>query len=147
MPRARAFIAPNGQMARWPNGEMAKWRDGQMARWPNGQMTNWPTPSSLLSFQHPRHRSDELLPQRTPVPVRERHLVALRAVVEVIGSQSGGDRLVANRQVHLVVVFEGAVVEIGGSNCGPQIVDDEHLGVNHSGFVFVDANARLQQLA
>ena len=66
----------------------------------------------LLTFEDPGERPDELLDWRAPVPIRQRNLAAGREIALKIVGDARGDGLVADRDVHLIVVFERSIVEI-----------------------------------
>src|SRR5687767_14463129 len=66
----------------------------------------------LLPLENPRERLDDFFDDRPPLPSLERDLFAGFQVVAKILGHACRHLLVANRHVHLVVVLEGAVVEI-----------------------------------
>ena len=71
-------------------------------------------PSSLLlSFENPCDRADEFFPHGAAPPPVEADFLAPREVALEVAVDTSGDRFVAHRHVHFVVVFERSVVEIG----------------------------------
>ena len=64
-----------------------------------------------------------------------------------VGLHALGEAGVADREVDLVVEAEGTVVEVGGADDSPELVDDEDFGVNHGGLVLVDLGAGLEERA
>src|SRR6476620_1669555 len=74
----------------------------------------------LLPFQDPGHRADEFFPHRPPLPRVELDLAAARHVALEVASDPCGHVAVAYRDVHLVVVLEGAIVEVGRADYRPQ---------------------------
>src|ERR1051326_4135796 len=100
----------------------------------------------LLTLEDPRDRSDELLPHRAAPPRVEPDLAAARDVRIQIAAHPCGEPFVADREIHLVVVLERAIVEVRRADDRPEIVDDERLHVRHPGLVLEDAHPRLEHL-
>src|SRR5690348_10074406 len=104
-------------------------------------------PRSLLALENPRHRADQLLPQRAAAPSLERFLVTVGKVVIEIPADASGKAAIAGREVHLIVMLERPVVDVGGADNGPDLVDEERLHVRHTAVVLVDVQPRFEQLA
>src|SRR6476469_2050929 len=102
---------------------------------------------SLLPFEDPRDRPDELLPRRSPVPRRSLDLTRARHVRGQVAHDARGHSRVAEGDVHFVVVLEGSIVRVGGTDHGPEIVDDQRLQVRHPRLVLEDPDATAEQLS
>src|SRR6476646_1760042 len=96
---------------------------------------------SLLPFEDPRDRPDELLPQRPPAPRRALDLTRARHVRGQVAHDARGHLRVAEGDVDFVVVLEGSIVEVGGADHGPEIVDDQRLQVRHARVVLENPEA------
>lgn len=66
---------------------------------------------------------------------------ALLEVVGQIGIDDGGEIAVEDREVDLIVEGERTVIEVGGADDAPKVVDGHQLGVDHGGHVVVDFGA------
>ena len=90
----------------------------------------------------------ELFPQRPPLPVRRSVISRLRArSASKSRVRRAVDGLVADRDVHLVVVLERSVVEVRRADHRPQVVDEQRLDVRHAGVVLEDPHAGLRAAA
>src|SRR6185312_15108600 len=87
------------------------------------------------------------LDERSMLPFVERNAAALVDVVGHITLQLTGEVGIANGEVDLIVDAEGAVVEVGGADHGPEVIYTEYLGMDHGGLVLVDFSACLQKWA
>src|SRR3954462_11120524 len=90
----------------------------------------------LLPLQNPRDRPDHLFAQRPLFPFLQRDAIAPAEIGPIVRSQPRRDRRVPNHHIGLVVVLEGSVIDVGGSDCGPEVVDNQRFRVDHAGFVF-----------
>src|SRR4051794_18188208 len=70
-------------------------------------------PASLLPLENPRDRADELFPQRPVLPAFSRDLAASTQIGLQIRADPRDGLRIPERHVHLVVVLERAVVEVG----------------------------------
>src|ERR1051326_2751518 len=82
---------------------------------------------SLLPFENPDERADDLLPERTAAPHLERDLAARFQIPIVILTDAFVHDGVAHGDVHLVVVLERAGVDVRRPDDGPQVVHDQDL--------------------
>src|SRR6185295_7934332 len=103
-------------------------------------------PPLLLALQNPGARAYRFLPKRPPRPLGAIDRVAARHVRLEVGADARGDGLAVKRDVHLVVVLERSVVEVGRADHGPEIVDEQRLHVRHPRRVLEDAHAGVEHL-
>ena len=79
--------------------------------------------------------------------VVERDFAALVEVGEKSAGDSRGDGLVADREIDLVVVLEGSIVDVGRADHCPQVVDEQCLDMGHAAAVLENSHAALEQPA
>src|SRR5512132_2784119 len=88
-----------------------------------------------LSVNRPYARDLELAPEWSRDPVepllRPRPLLPVLVRVPLRAAQVGGELLVEDVEVHLVVELERATVEVGGTDRCEGVVDDQHFAVQH----------------
>src|SRR3954468_12900324 len=74
---------------------------------------------SLLPFEDPRDRPDELFPQRSPAPRLQLDFTSARHVVGEVAHDAPGNPPVAEGDVHFVVVLERSIVQVGRADHRP----------------------------
>jgi hypothetical protein len=82
----------------------------------------------------------------TPVP-EQANLARVAQVGLKIPLKPGCEPLVRAGKIHLVIQLEGPWVLVRGSDDAPEIVDNQHLGVNHRGLVLINVRSGSQEIA
>src|SRR4051794_25355953 len=82
--------------------------------------SNSRTTCLLLTLEDPAHRLDKLFEGTPAFPFVERDLVGCRKIRQEVATEPIGDRLLAEGDVHFVVVLERTIVQVRRSDDGPR---------------------------